>query len=76
MIIIYHRLAKNLNLKSTSYGQGEQRRLIVNKKTITNMQILHEVLINKNPRYIDRYLVQVPKSKSNLFPDHTEPLTL
>ncbi|XP_061390685.1 uncharacterized protein LOC133326025 [Musca vetustissima] len=73
---LLHEIAKNFNLRSSSYGQGEQRRLIITKKTITDNQILHEVLINKNPRFMDRYLVQVPQSKSELFPDHTETLTL
>ncbi|XP_013103633.1 uncharacterized protein LOC106084476 [Stomoxys calcitrans] len=73
---LLHEIAKNINLRSSSYGQGEQRRLIVTKKTITDVQILQEVLINKNSRFMDRYLVQVPLSKSELYPDHTEPLTL
>uniref|UniRef100_A0A1I8MPS9 NF-kappa-B-repressing factor n=1 Tax=Musca domestica TaxID=7370 RepID=A0A1I8MPS9_MUSDO len=73
---LLHEIAKNFNLKSSSYGQGEQRRLIITKKTITDNQILHEVLINKNTRFLDRYLVQVPKCKRHIFPDHTETLTL
>ncbi|XP_073814966.1 uncharacterized protein [Musca autumnalis] len=73
---LLHEIAKNFNLRSSSYGQGEQRRLIITKKTITDRQILHEVLINKNPRFLDRYLIQVPQSKSELYPNHTETLTL
>ncbi|KAM7362620.1 uncharacterized protein ACRADG_013220 isoform 2-T2 [Cochliomyia hominivorax] len=71
-----HEIANKFNLKSTSHGQDEQRRLIINKKTISDIQILQEILINKNPRFIDRYFVQVPKSKSNLFPDYTVALML
>ncbi|XP_075147934.1 uncharacterized protein LOC142221933 [Haematobia irritans] len=73
---LLHEIAKNFNLKSSSYGQGEQRRLIVTKKTITDTQVLNEILVNKNPRFMDRYLVQVPISKSTMFPDHTETLSL
>ncbi|XP_023292359.2 NF-kappa-B-repressing factor [Lucilia cuprina] len=71
-----HEIANKFNLKSTSHGQDEQRRLIINKKTISDVQILQEILINKNPRFMDRYFVQVPQSKSQLFPDYTAVLTL
>lgn len=73
---LYYRIANKFNLKSTSQGQDEQRRLIINKKTISDVQILQEILINKNPRFMDRYFVQVPLSKSQLFPDYTVALTM
>ncbi|XP_065371887.1 NF-kappa-B-repressing factor [Calliphora vicina] len=71
-----HEIANKFNLKSTSHGHDEQRRLIICKKTISDNQILEEILINKNSRFIDRYFVQVPQSKSQLFPDYTTGLSL
>lgn len=71
-----HEIANKFNLKSTSHGHDEQRRLIINKKTITDTQILYEILIEKNQRFMDRYFVQVPQTKFSIFPDYSVALTL
>ncbi|XP_037947282.1 uncharacterized protein LOC119679155 [Teleopsis dalmanni] len=74
--VILHEIAGKFPLKSTSYGKGEDRHLIISKKNISSKQILAEILINCNDSYIDQYLVQVPESKGYLFPSHTAKLVL
>ncbi|XP_054726816.1 uncharacterized protein LOC129236447 [Anastrepha obliqua] len=71
-----HEIAGKFNLKSTSHGKDEERRLVISKKTITNDQILNEILLKKNPSYIDKYFVQVPESKARFYPENAEKLEL
>uniref|UniRef100_W8BTA5 NF-kappa-B-repressing factor n=1 Tax=Ceratitis capitata TaxID=7213 RepID=W8BTA5_CERCA len=71
-----HEIAGRFNLKSTSNGKDEERRLVISKKTISNEQILTEILLKNNPNYIDKYSVQVPESKARFYPEHTEILEL
>ncbi|XP_018799208.1 PREDICTED: NF-kappa-B-repressing factor [Bactrocera latifrons] len=71
-----HEIAGKFNLKSTSHGKDAERRLVISKKTITNEQILSEILLKKNPSYIDKYFVQVPDAKARFYPEHTEKLDL
>ncbi|XP_055384542.1 NF-kappa-B-repressing factor isoform X2 [Condylostylus longicornis] len=65
-----HQIATSKNLKSTSYGKGIERYLVVSKRTISPENIIKEVLINKNPMYINKYEVKVPVRKRKHFPDH------
>lgn len=67
-----HQIASSKNLKSTSHGKGHNRQLVISKKTITPYQILEEVLIHRNPIYMNKYDVKVPSFKSAEFPDHTK----
>ncbi|XP_011180959.2 uncharacterized protein Nkrf_0 [Zeugodacus cucurbitae] len=71
-----HEIAGKFNLKSTSHGKDEERRLVISKKTITNELILNEILLKKNPSYIDKYFVQVPESKARFYPEHVEKIDL
>ncbi|XP_017480117.1 PREDICTED: NF-kappa-B-repressing factor [Rhagoletis zephyria] len=71
-----HEIAGKFNLKSTSYGKDEERRLVISKKTITYEKILNEILLKKNPNYIDKYFIQVPESKARFYPEHSEKIEL
>ncbi|XP_067617398.1 NF-kappa-B-repressing factor [Eurosta solidaginis] len=71
-----HEIAGKLGLKSSSTGKNEERRLVISKKNYTNEQILNEVLLKKNPSYVDKYFVQVPESKARYYPEHVEQLEL
>lgn len=75
-IVFKKRIANKFNLKSTSHGHDDQRRLLIDKKTINDFQILQEILMKKSPRFMDRYLIQVPQSKSQTYPDYTTKLTM
>uniref|UniRef100_A0A1A9WIF2 NF-kappa-B-repressing factor n=1 Tax=Glossina brevipalpis TaxID=37001 RepID=A0A1A9WIF2_9MUSC len=70
-----HQIAQKYGLRSSSYGQNKQRRLIVSKK-FENLKILREILIFKNARYMDYYFVQVPETKQMLFPEFSTKLSL
>ncbi|XP_032596701.2 NF-kappa-B-repressing factor, partial [Drosophila grimshawi] len=71
----FHQIASKFGLRSSSYGKGESRRLLITKK-ITNNIILSEVLTRRNPKFCDRFIVQVPVQKSHLFPAHVAALDL
>ncbi|ALC47486.1 CG31301 [Drosophila busckii] len=70
-----HKIASNLGLRSSSYGTGDARRLLITKK-IPYAKILKEVLLQRNPKVCDRYFVQVPMEKAHLFPGHVAALDL
>ena len=70
------RLAGKYSLKSTSHGKDNDRRLTIGKKKMTSVQILREILMNKNAIYMDMYLVQVPISKAAEYPQHSSKLVL
>lgn len=65
-----HQIATSKNLKSSSYGRGMERYLVISKKTISPENILEEILINNNKMYIDKYEVRVPVCKRNDFPNY------
>lgn len=66
-----HQIASNKNLKSSSYGKEPNRHLVVSKKNITPKQIVYEVLVNKNPMFMNKYEVDVPPRKRKLFPERS-----
>ncbi|XP_060647247.1 NF-kappa-B-repressing factor [Drosophila nasuta] len=70
-----HQVASKFGLRSNSYGVGESRRLLITKK-IGYEIILTEVLNRRNPKFCDRYFVQVPMQKAHLFPGHVAALDL
>ncbi|EDV49002.1 NF-kappa-B-repressing factor [Drosophila erecta] len=70
-----HQIARQFGLRSTSYGSGESRRLLITKK-ISYGQILTEVLFRRNPKFCERYFVHVPMQKAHLFPGHVADLEL
>ncbi|EDW80900.2 uncharacterized protein Dwil_GK11774 [Drosophila willistoni] len=72
---ILHKAAGRFSLRSSSYGTGEDRRLLISKK-IPPETILKEVLIHRNPKFCERYFVQVPTQKAHLFPGHAVDLAL
>lgn len=65
-----HGLAGTIGLKSVSSGKEPNRHLVISKKDISFLQILQEILFNRNPMYINKYEVTAPVSKRNEFPDH------
>lgn len=71
----YFRIAGKFGLRSSSYGTGDSRRLLITKK-ISNEIILKEVLNRRNPKFCERYFVQVPMQKAHLFPGHVAALDL
>ncbi|XP_030371126.1 uncharacterized protein LOC115621576 [Scaptodrosophila lebanonensis] len=71
----FHEMASHYGLRSASYGAGESRRLLITKK-FTYTHILNEVLIKRNPKFCERYFVQVPMHKAHLFPGHVASLDL
>ncbi|KAH8313704.1 hypothetical protein KR067_010593 [Drosophila pandora] len=71
----FHQMASRLGLRSSSYGTGETRRLLITKK-VSYSTILTEVLSRQNPKFCDRYFVQVPMQKAHLFPGHVAGLEL
>lgn len=72
---LYFRIAGKFGLRSSSYGTGDSRRLLITKK-ISNEIILKEVLNRRNPKFCERYFVQVPMQKAHLFPGHVAALDL
>ncbi|KAH8358698.1 hypothetical protein KR093_001852, partial [Drosophila rubida] len=70
-----HQIASKFGLRSSSYGVGESRRLLITKK-LGFENILTEVLCRRNPKFCDRYFVQVPMQKAHLFPGHVAALDL
>ncbi|KAM8703343.1 hypothetical protein ACLKA7_008031 [Drosophila subpalustris] len=71
----FHQVASKFGLRSNSYGIGESRRLLITKKVSYEL-ILNEVLSRRNPKFCDRYFVQVPMQKAHLFPGHVAALDL
>ncbi|TDG51376.1 hypothetical protein AWZ03_002171 [Drosophila navojoa] len=71
----FHQIASKFGLRSTSYGTGESRRLLITKKISYNI-ILNEVLTKRNPKFCERYFVQVPMQKAHLFPGNVAALDL
>ncbi|XP_017055233.1 uncharacterized protein LOC108097468 [Drosophila ficusphila] len=71
----FHQMASRFGLRSTSYGTGETRRLLITKK-VSYSTILSEVLCQRNPKFYERYFVQVPMQKAHLFPGHVAELEL
>ncbi|KAH8265452.1 hypothetical protein KR038_008231, partial [Drosophila bunnanda] len=71
----FHQMASRLGLRSSSYGTGETRRLMITKK-VSYSTILKEVLCRRNPKFCERYFVQVPIHKAHLFPGHVAGLEL
>ncbi|KAH8310242.1 hypothetical protein KR044_000163, partial [Drosophila immigrans] len=71
----FHQVASKFGLRSNSYGVGDSRRLLITKK-IGYAIILTEVLSRRNPKFCDRYFVQVPMQKAHLFPGHVAALDL
>ncbi|KAI8046269.1 hypothetical protein M5D96_002471, partial [Drosophila gunungcola] len=71
----FHQMASRFGLKSSSYGTGETRRLLITKK-VSYSRILTEVLCGRNPKFCERYFVQVPMQKAHLFPGHVAGLEL
>ncbi|KAH8363422.1 hypothetical protein KR084_010025, partial [Drosophila pseudotakahashii] len=71
----FHQMANRLGLRSSSYGTGETRRLLITKK-VSYGEILKEVLSRRNPKFCERYFVQVPMQKAHLFPGHVAGLEL
>ncbi|KAH8381782.1 hypothetical protein KR009_000177, partial [Drosophila setifemur] len=71
----FHKMASRLGLRSSSYGSGEARRLLITKK-VSCSTILTEVLSHRNQKFCDRYFVQVPMQKAHLFPGHVAGLEL
>lgn len=69
------RIAGKFGLRSNSYGTGESRRLLITKKISYNI-ILSEVLTRRNPKFCERYFVQVPMQKAHLFPGNVAALDL
>ncbi|KAH8306416.1 hypothetical protein KR018_010786 [Drosophila ironensis] len=70
-----HQMASRFGLRSASYGTGETRRLLISKKVPLNT-VLTEILIRQDPKFCDRYFVQVPMQKAHLFPGHVAGLDL
>lgn len=68
-------MASRFGLRSSSFGTGETRRLLITKK-VSYTTILTEVLSRQNPKFCDRYFVQVPMQKAHLFPGHVAGLEL
>jgi len=68
-------MASRMGLRSSSFGVGHSRRLLITKK-VTYSQILTEVLSRRNPKFCERYFVQVPMQKAHLFPGHVAGLEL
>jgi len=68
-------MANRMGLRSSSFGVGHSRRLLITKK-VTYSQILTEVLSRRNPKFCERYFVQVPMQKAHLFPGHVAGLEL
>lgn len=71
----YSRIAGKFGLRSSSYGTGDSRRLLITKKVSYEI-ILKEVLNRRNPKFCERYFVQVPMQKAHLFPGHVAALDL
>lgn len=71
----FHQMASRMGLRSSSFGVGHSRRLLITKK-VTYSQILTEVLSRRNPKFCERYFVQVPMQKAHLFPGHVAGLEL
>ncbi|EDW59075.2 NF-kappa-B-repressing factor [Drosophila virilis] len=71
----FHQIAGKFGLRSNSYGTGESRRLLITKKISYNI-ILSEVLTRRNPKFCERYFVQVPMQKAHLFPGNAAALDL
>ncbi|KRG02300.1 uncharacterized protein Dmoj_GI22032, isoform B [Drosophila mojavensis] len=71
----FHQIASKFGLRSSSYGTGESRRLLITKKISYNI-ILNEVLTKRNPKFCERYFVQVPMQKAHLFPGNVAALDL
>ncbi|XP_020818379.1 uncharacterized protein LOC110191774 [Drosophila serrata] len=71
----FHQMASRLGLRSSSYGTGESRRLLITKKVSYSI-ILTEILCRRNPKFCERYFVQVPMQKAHLFPGHVAGLEL
>ncbi|XP_016979299.1 uncharacterized protein LOC108044709 [Drosophila rhopaloa] len=71
----FHQMASRYGLRSSSYGTGETRRLLITKK-VPYSQIIKEVLCRRDSKFCERYFVQVPMKKAHLFPGHVAGLEL
>ncbi|XP_017067810.1 NF-kappa-B-repressing factor isoform X2 [Drosophila eugracilis] len=71
----FHQMVSRFGLRSSSHGAGQTRQLLITKK-VSYAEILTEVLSRRNPKFCERYFVQVPMQKALLFPGHVAELVL